>query len=667
MNDFKENELNPNANIGGEAAPETEKLADELASDEIASDETASEKLASDEAVSNEISESDSKESAENTADTANTAETSAESAVSPDGTDRNAAEAVSEESAAISETAGQSAAQTPPQPEQSGVFGEQSFASGQTPGSAAAYYSEQNPDAANGNGYPNGQFGNGMYGSAMYGNNAYGNAMPDGSPQPVNGQPYPQPFGSAQGNFGGQPNGINAGTNAPQYTGQYGGQYAGGQSMYNYSYTQYNAPYYNPCPPTPPKTPGIPAVPAAEETAVKKPSKALVIIIVLLVAAMLAGVMILLAVNHKNNGDKPSDSISVGIDKALSEHESGKESGKKDKTNSGTGVTVNINVRSKPSEDESDYQDIEKGLYTTVGVAKHITPSIVTLYGYTTTTLTPYSAATGVILSEDGFIVTNAHMVEGLSRIKAVTYDEREFEADIIGYEPWYDLAIIQIHADNLTPAELGSSDELMQGEQVVAIGNSGGYENTLTVGYVSYVNREIQSYADHPIKCIQTDAAFNTGISGGALVNMYGQVVGIPTSKSVTDNDENIGFAIAMDFAVPICEDIIENGYVTWKPRVGVMYKMIDYETAQALGVRPGMLISEISEDCDISGTALQIDDIITEMDGVSMTSDEALIEFQTTHKAGDVVTAKVYRRTITNEESEFEITFMLEKAEG
>ena len=645
MNDFKENEVTPNAADNEETVTETEAAA--------SGGENAS--------ISKDIAETPDNSENAVSADTAEIADTSSEAAVSSD-----ASEALSEEPAATG-----SISQTSPQSPQSGVFGEQSFASGQTPSSADAYNSEQNPYTADRNGYANGQFGNAMYGSAMY-----GSAMPGGSPQPVNGQPYPQPFDNAQGNFGGQYGGNNAGNNAGnvayQYAGQYGGQYAGGAPAYNYGNPQYapryNAPYYEP-----PKIPGIPAVPTAEETAEKKPSKALIIIIVLLIAAMLAGVMILLAVNHKNNGDaggKVSDSISSGIDKAMSERENGKESGKKDKTSAngnGTGVTVNINVQSKPSEDESDYQDIEKGLYTTVGVAKHITPSIVTLYGYTTTTLTPYSAATGVILSEDGFIVTNAHMVEGLSRIKAVTYDEREFEADIIGYEPWYDLAIIQIHADNLIPAELGSSDELMQGEQVVAIGNSGGYENTLTVGYVSYVNREIQSYSDHPITCIQTDAAFNTGISGGALVNMYGQVVGIPTSKSVTDNDENIGFAIAMDFAVPICEDIIENGYVTWKPRVGVLYRMIDYDTAQVLGVRPGMLISEISEDCDISNTILQVDDIITEMDGISMTTDEALIEFQTTHKAGDVVTATVYRRTITNEESEFEISFKLENAES
>ncbi|MCM1578279.1 MAG: trypsin-like peptidase domain-containing protein [Ruminococcus sp.] len=508
-----------------------------------------------------------------------------------------------------------------------------------------------------------------------IFGEQRFGQEQGDQPGQPMQGGQYGQNV--QPGQYGQYANGYGGQTFGQYGNGQPYGQYGGGQYGYGKSYdypgqgvpaygysnggynSGYNTPYREP-----PKTPMIPAVPQGEETAVKKPSNALVITIIIVIAALLASVMILLAVNHKNSrdGEKAQSSSSGSSERLLGDRENNLSS----KDNPGAGITVNISVRSKPSGDDNDYQDREKGLYTTVGVAKHISPSIVTLYGYTTTTLTPYSAATGVIISEDGFIITNAHMVEGLNRIKAVTCDGGEYEAEIIGYEPWYDLAVIRIDAAGLVPAELGSSGELEQGEQVVAIGNSGGYENTLTVGYVSYVNREIQSYSDYPIQCIQTDAAFNTGISGGALVNMYGQVVGIPTSKSVTDNDENIGFAIAMDFAVPICEEIIANGYVSWKPRVGVLYQLIDHDTADALGVPPGMRISEISEDCDISNTDLLPDDIITEMDGIPMTSDAALKEFQSIHKAGDVVTASVYRRTITGEESEFEITFRLEKSE-
>ena len=201
-------------------------------------------------------------------------------------------------------------------------------------------------------------------------------------------------------------------------------------------------------------------------------------------------------------------------------------------------------------------------------------------------------------------------------------------------------------------------------QGEQVIAIGNAGGFNDTVTVGYVSYVNREIQSYTNYPITCIQTDAALNFGNSGGALVNLYGQVVGIVVSKYSSTGSENIGFAIASDFAVPIAEDLIEKGYVSDRPRIGIMYSLITPEYAAQLDVKPGMLISEISPDCDVANTDLQKDDIITELNGKQILTAQDVKNFQNTAKAGDKVTAKVYRKTITGEVTEFEIEFTLEQ---
>lgn len=564
-------------------------------------------------------------------------------------GMNANVTEDVRDMSAAVINDPAAAVAPNAPGDDTPGLFSEKSFAAGD-PGNMA--YGGQGGNVPQMNiPYNNGgQQGYGMNAPQMnapynnagqqgYGMNAPRNVPYNNGGQQGYGMNTPQnvPYNSV---------GQQGCGNAPQMNAPYNNGY--GQPGYGPAYgnAYYSQPGYAYVPPQ--RTPVIAAVPEKNEE--KKPSKALVIIIVLLILGMLSAVMIMLAIDHsKQDGSAPKSSESL-----MTERES----------HSGDGVTVNINVQSKPSEDEADYQDMEKGLYTTTGVAKHITPSIVSLYGYTTTTIVPYSAATGVIISEEGYIITNAHFLEDLTRIKAVTNDGREFEAEIIGSEPQCDLAVLQIDAEGLVPAELGSSSELLQGEQVVAIGNSAGYENTLTVGYVSYVDREISSYTGYPIKCIQTDAALNSGISGGALVNMYGQVVGITTSKSIMDNNENIGFAISMDFAAPLLEDLIEKGYVSGRPRVGVQYRLIDYNSAQALGVKPGMLIAEISEDCDISNTELQTDDIITEIDGIEMTSDEALRRFQSSHKAGDRVTAKVYRKTITNEESEFEITFRLEE---
>ena len=383
----------------------------------------------------------------------------------------------------------------------------------------------------------------------------------------------------------------------------------------------------------------GVPPVSDIPQKEMKKSSKAWLIIAIICLVALLATVMLLLAAGHKND------------DKEIAG------------TPSGSGVTVNINVAPHPADD-SLYADKETGLFTTVGAAEQVLPSIVNLYGYTDTSIAAYNEASGIIISEDGYIITNAHAVEDIKRFKAKLHDEREFEATVVGIDTRTDLAVLKIEADDLEPAVIGSSDDMKQGEQVIAIGNAGGFNDTVTVGYVSYVNREIQSYTNYPITCIQTDAALNFGNSGGALVNLYGQVVGIVVSKYSSTGSENIGFAIASDFAVPIAEDLIEKGYVSDRPRIGIMYSLITPEYAAQLDVKPGMLISEISPDCDVANTDLQKDDIITELNGKQILTAQDVKDFQNTAKAGDKVTAKVYRKTITGEVTEFEIEFTLEQ---
>ena len=383
----------------------------------------------------------------------------------------------------------------------------------------------------------------------------------------------------------------------------------------------------------------GVPPVSDIPQKEMKKSSKAWLIIAIICLVALLATVMLLLAAGHKDD------------DKEIAG------------TPSGSGVTVNINVAPHPADD-SLYADKETGLFTTVGAAEQVLPSIVNLYGYTDTSIAAYNEASGIIISEDGYIITNANAVEDIKRFKAKLHDEREFEATVVGIDTRTDLAVLKIEADDLVPAVIGSSDDMKQGEQVIAIGNAGGFNDTVTVGYVSYVNREIQSYTNYPITCIQTDAALNFGNSGGALVNMYGQVVGIVVSKYSSTGSENIGFAIASDFAVPIAEDLIEKGYVSDRPRIGIMYSLITPEYAAQLDVKPGMLISEISPDCDVANTDLQKDDIITELNGKQILTAQDVKNFQNTAKAGDKVTAKVYRKTITGEVTEFEIEFTLEQ---
>lgn len=434
-----------------------------------------------------------------------------------------------------------------------------------------------------------------------------------------------------------------------PQYSNPYRGLYGGQPQYYNSQPNagqQYRQPQQAMTPPPQynggvydaPRPAEIPAMPQDPEIAEKKKSKAGFIVIAILSVLIVCGVMVMIA---------------LGSD------------GKESSSESGERITVNINVAPKPSSDPLDYQDESIGLYTTTGAVKHVLPSIVSLYGYSSTSITPSCRASGIIISDDGYIITNSHAVDDIKRVKVRLSDEKEYEAEIIGMDTRTDLAVLKIEAEGLVPAVIGSSGELEQGEQVIAIGNAGGFNNTVTVGYVSHPARELKSYTGYPVTYVQTDAAINFGNSGGPLINLYGQVVGIVNSKySGTDGFENLGFAIASDFAAPICEDIIADGYVKGRPKIGIMYTLVTVERAQELDVEAGLLIGEIDEDCDIANTELRPDDIITEIDGIKMLTSENLKTFQNTHKAGDLVTAKVYRKSITGEVTQFEITFRLEE---
>lgn len=530
------------------------------------------------------------------------------------------------------------------------GVFAEEDF-SEKLPDAPQNNYPPYQPYGAptgngysQGNGYPQGGYPGGgalpadaaykqMYSGAAPDNRGYNNAA-----QPVNGfSAQPQQNNAAQGysdsgNFSQDHSAADSGSGGdiPPQNGSGG----------NVPYGGY---YYQP-------QVGAMSAPAPEPE-MKKSSKGWVIAVVIIVVLMFSVVMLLLAFGHKDEG------LTSGIGETGDTVQNISSDGS-------NGVTVNINVAPKPVENEEFYQNKETGLLTPAGAANQVLPSIVNLYGYTSTTLQPYNEASGIIISEDGYIITNAHATEDITRFKAKLNDEREFEAKLIGADTRTDLAVLKIEADGLVPAVIGSSSEMVQGEEVIAIGNAGGFNDSVTVGNVSYVDREIKSYTGYPIKCIQTDAALNFGNSGGALVNLYGQVVGIVVSKYSSTGSENIGFAISSDFAVPVVEDIMEKGYVTGRARIGIIYKFISPDTAERMEIKPGLLVAEIAEDCDVSNTELQPDDIITEIDGIQMITQNSVKEFQNTHKAGDVVTAKVYRLEFNGEEREFEITFTLEE---
>ncbi len=306
-----------------------------------------------------------------------------------------------------------------------------------------------------------------------------------------------------------------------------------------------------------------------------------------------------------------------------------------------------------------------EDGRYTPEGVAKAVLPSIVTVEVFIEgSPLAAYSQGSGVIMSSDGYIITNAHVIEDASlAILVRLYDGTEYDATVVGSDKKSDLAVIKIQAQDLQAAQFGDSDALVLGEQVIALGSPAGLEGTVTMGIVSGLDRMIRVDSDNiDMSCIQIDAAINPGNSGGALVNMWGQVVGITSSKMDSIEFDNIGFAIEISGAAPIIEQLIENGYVLGRPKIGISF----YEVSDAYGAMydmpGGLYIAEIDPDCDISNTELMVEDIIIKMNGIDVRSASDVYAIILELEPGDMMTATVLRILPNGNYDEFEIEFML-----
>ena len=261
---------------------------------------------------------------------------------------------------------------------------------------------------------------------------------------------------------------------------------------------------------------------------------------------------------------------------------------------------------------------------------------------------VSPASEGSGIIATSDGYIITNAHVVEGADSLKVITSDGKTYEAKLIGSDSMTDLAVIKIDATGLTAAEFGSSDDLVVADPVIAIGNPGGlqFNSTVTIGYVSALNRSVtNSETGYTMECIQTDAAINPGNSGGALVYMYGQVIGINSSKIVATGYEGLGFAIPIDDALPIISDLKEYGYVKDRAMLGISGQYLDAWTANFYGLPSGMYVASISND-SVSKAGIQKGDVITKIDDTDVTSANTISGYIAKKKPGDTVTLSVTR---------------------
>ncbi len=323
--------------------------------------------------------------------------------------------------------------------------------------------------------------------------------------------------------------------------------------------------------------------------------------------------------------------------------------------------TVVELPTSKKPVIEDEFYADKETGLLTSVGVAKVILPSQVKIEIFDSMPYAPISSGSGIVITSDGYILTNAHVIDGAKSISVSFYDGSSLEAEFVGMDKKSDLAVIKVEGNGFTAAEIGESSDLVIGEEAAVAGAGGGFENTVTYGHITGLDRNIDTdyISSTTIHCIQTDAALNLGNSGGALVNMYGQVVGVAVALMNHETYENIGFVIAIDDAVPIAEELIANGYVSSRSRVGITYASIGDSAASSYGIMSGLCVMEIDPTCDIANTGIIPYDIITHINGVRVFGAEEVTEALSGKLPGDEVTFTVFRRAVTGENSIFEVT--------
>ena len=281
------------------------------------------------------------------------------------------------------------------------------------------------------------------------------------------------------------------------------------------------------------------------------------------------------------------------------------------------------------------------------VAIAEKVTPSVVgvktfgTAYTYWGQRIPnqELGSGSGIIYSEDGYIITNYHVIENATSVMITLSDGTEYDARIIGSDASSDLAVLKVEAENLPEAELGDSSALQIGELVVAIGNPLGYENTVTDGIVSGLNRQLTDYIDSAT-LIQTNATINSGNSGGALANSKGKVVGINSAKLVASNAEGMGFALSINEVRPIVEEIISKGHVS-RPYLGVSINsqyQVDAETAERYEIPMGIQIAEVAVHGPAERAGLQAGDIIYKVNDTLIQNFDDLSDIIDESKAGD-----------------------------
>ena len=309
------------------------------------------------------------------------------------------------------------------------------------------------------------------------------------------------------------------------------------------------------------------------------------------------------------------------------------------------------------PTQVDTASVDTSKELTTAEIYAKYVNSCVGITVDIVSTnvfgqTVTGAAAGSGFVITEDGYILTNYHVIDGANSIK-VTFDNgKEYTATYVGGEEKNDIAVIKVDATGLTPVVIGKSSDMLVGEQVTTIGNPlGELTFSESTGIISALDRSITMSDGRQMNMIQTDCAINSGNSGGPLFNSHGEVIGIVSAKyssgsnSSSASVEGLGFAIPMDDVASMVSDLVKNGYVTGKPIMGISVADVD-ESVTSYGVPQGAIIRVVTPDLCGAKAGLQAGDIITKIDNTDVTSASDLTSAIGNYKPGDKVTLTIFR---------------------
>lgn len=281
--------------------------------------------------------------------------------------------------------------------------------------------------------------------------------------------------------------------------------------------------------------------------------------------------------------------------------------------------------------------------------IYKKVIPSVVSIMSVSSSTT---STGTGIIMSADGYIITNYHVISGAETVTVLLESGDEYEATQVGGDETSDLAVLKIEAEDLTPAEFGSSDTVEVGDSVVAIGDPLGIQlrGTMTDGIICGLKRDVQ-VGDRTMTLLQTDAALNSGNSGGPLVNMAGQVIGINTMKisSYYTTVEGIGFAIPISTAKPIVDELLEKGYVSGRPAFGFTVEALSAQLRIFYNLPGTLCIKQVVEGSDAYEQGIEAGDIITAIDGTKVSTMDEFNTIKNQFAAGDTVTLTIYHKGV------------------